>query len=247
MIDVLLLVLIGGSTLLGLLRGMVGTLVSVVGWVLAGWLSFRYGESAAFWWSDNGVPSSAELFGGYVGTFIVVLVAVTLVGMLLRSAIKTVGLSGLDRLLGMVLGLLRGALLGCLLVLLMGFTPMTKEPSWAQSRLLPVLLPGAEWLHGQLPDWSVPESDSLNPPPAGDNGAVGGLPTPLLEGAVLQAVDAARERIGQQRAASEAAPEPAGAGASGEEPVNIETTGPGPVKNESPASGPSGQSRPESK
>ena len=36
---------------------------------------------------------------------------------------------GLDRMLGMALGLLRGAFLGCLLVLLMGFTPMTKEPS----------------------------------------------------------------------------------------------------------------------
>ena len=35
MIDLLLLVVIGGSTLLGLLRGFVGTLVSLAAWLLA--------------------------------------------------------------------------------------------------------------------------------------------------------------------------------------------------------------------
>ena len=108
MIDLLLLVVIGGSTLLGLLRGFVGTLVSLAAWLLSGWASFRFGEHAAFWLSDDGIPSSSELLGGYASVFVAVVVAITLAGMLVKTLVKSVGLSGLDRMLGMALGLLRG-------------------------------------------------------------------------------------------------------------------------------------------
>ena len=43
MIDLLLLVVIGGSTVLGLLRGFVGTLVSTIAWLLSCGVSFRFG------------------------------------------------------------------------------------------------------------------------------------------------------------------------------------------------------------
>ena len=225
MIDLLLLAVIGGSTVLGLLRGFVGTLVSTIAWLLSGWIAFRFGEHAAFWLSDDGVPSPSELMGGYAATFIAVMVVVTLVGMLIKSMVKSVGLSGVDRVLGMGLGVLRGAFLGCLLVLLMGFTSMPKEPSWKQSQVLPLLVPGAEWMHRQLPDWSVPETDPLNTPATGDNGEVDGLPTPLLEGAVLQAINTAKDRLPLQVPEH---PQPAG-----DHPVNLESAGQEPADNAS--------------
>ena len=238
MIDLLLLVVIGGSTLLGLLRGFVGTLVSLAAWLVAGWAAFRFGEHAAFWLSDDGIPSSSELLGGYASVFVTVVVAITLAGMLVKSLVKSVGLSGLDRLLGMALGLLRGAFLGSLLVLLMGFTPITKEPSWKQSQLLPLLLPGAEWMHGKLPDWSVPETDSRNGAPAGDNGEVGMLPAPLLEGAVLQAIGSAKQHLSPQQAAD--------AGPAGQEPVNLESSQDDSVQVDPAEHRPTGQARPKS-
>ena len=225
MIDLVLLVVIGGSTVLGLLRGFVGTLVSTIAWLLSGWVAFRFGEQAAFWFSDDGVPSPSELMGGYAATFMVVMVGVTLVGMLIKSMVKSVGLSGVDRVLGMGLGVLRGAFLGCLLVLLMGFTSMPTEPSWKQSQVLPLLVPGAEWMHGQLPDWSVPETDPLNAPATGDNGEVDGLPTPLLEGAVLQVIHSAKDRLPLQVPER---PEPAG-----DHPENLEPAGQEPADNAS--------------
>ena len=223
MIDLLLLVVIGGSTVLGLLRGFVGTLISTTAWLLSGWVAFRFGEHAAFWLSDDGMPSPSELMGGYAATFIAVMVAVTLVGMLVKSMVKSVGLSSVDRVLGMGLGVLRGAFLGCLLVLLMGFTSMPTEPSWKQSRILPILIPGAEWMHGQLPDWSVPETDPLNAAVTGDNGDVDGLPTPLLEGAVLQVINSTKDRLSSQA--------PESAGPAGDHPENIEPAGQEPADN----------------
>ena len=248
MIDLLLLVVIGGSTVLGLLRGFVGTLVSTIAWLLAGWVAFRFGEHAAFWLSDDGAPSPPELMGGYAATFLVVMVAVTLVGMLIKSMVKSVGLSGLDRVLGMGLGMLRGAFLGCLLVLLMGFTSMPSEPSWKQSQILPVLVPGAEWMHGQLPDWSVPETDPLNAPATGDNGGADSLPTPLLEGAVLQAIHSAKDRLPLQ---APDMPRPAGdhpvnIEPDGQEPADIESAGQPPADADTGTHGSTGKSRPKS-
>ena len=43
MIDLLLLVVIGGSTVLGLLRGFVGTLVSTIAWLLSDASSYTTG------------------------------------------------------------------------------------------------------------------------------------------------------------------------------------------------------------
>ena len=112
MIDLVLLIIIGGSALLGLIRGLVGTLASTAAWLLAGWVTFEFGGQTASWLSDGGgKPTMTELFGGYALSFVVVMVAVALVGALAKSMVRSVGLSGVDRMLGAALGLLRGAFL----------------------------------------------------------------------------------------------------------------------------------------
>ena len=100
MIDIVLLIVIGGSALLGLIRGFVGTLVSTAAWLLAGWATFEFGGEAAFWLSDNGKPTVTELFGGYALSFAVVMVVVVLIGAMARSMVQSAGLSGVDRMLG---------------------------------------------------------------------------------------------------------------------------------------------------
>ena len=76
MIDIVLLIVIGGSALLGLIRGFVGTLVSTAAWLLAGWATFEFGGEVAFWLSDNGKPTITELFSGYALSFVGVMVGV---------------------------------------------------------------------------------------------------------------------------------------------------------------------------
>jgi len=66
--------------------------------------------------------------------------------------VQSTGLSGTDRLLGMLFGLLRGAALGSVAVLLAGFTPLPADPWWQQSRIVPSFQRGAEWLRTWLPE-----------------------------------------------------------------------------------------------
>ena len=181
MADIALLAIIGASALFGFMRGFVGTLASIVAWVLAGYLAFRFGAETAFWLSDDGMPTAGELLAGYALSFVMVLVFVGLVGWAVKSLVHSVGLSGLDRLLGLALGLLRGVFIACVIVLLLGFTDLPEQPGWGKSRVLAWLQPGAEYLAGWLPEWAADEVDFGNRPPRGDNDALMALPVPLIE------------------------------------------------------------------
>jgi membrane protein required for colicin V production len=172
MIDLVLLAVLAASALLGALRGFVGAVASLVAWFGAGWFAFRHGADLAFWFSDNGQPGATELLGAYAVAFIAVLVLVSLVGWVVRKLVQSIGLSTVDRGLGLLLGLARGVLVACMLVLLMAFSDLPKDPAWSRSQAVPVLLPGAQWLARWLPDWAVQELDFGNGRSSGDNSPV---------------------------------------------------------------------------
>jgi len=87
----------------------------------------------------------------YVLCFVTVLIAGAIVAFLMRKLVQGSGLSGSDRLLGMVFGLVRGFALVTLVVLIAGFTPFRRDPWWNESRLLPDFEIGARWLSDRLP------------------------------------------------------------------------------------------------
>jgi len=158
--DLVLLAVIALSMVFGLMRGFVGVLASLAAWVLAAWASFHSGARIALLLAGgHGNPSPGQLFAGYALSFLCVLLVVGVAGWLVRKLVHAVGLSGMDRMLGLALGALRGGFVACLLVLLMGFTAMPREPSWRESQVVPVLLPGARLMRGLLPPWAARRVD----------------------------------------------------------------------------------------
>lgn len=159
-IDLVLLAVIVVSMLFGLMRGFIGVLASLLAWLLAGWASFHFGARIALLLAGgHGTPSTGQLFAGYGVSFLCVLLVVGIVGWIVRKLVHAVGLSGMDRALGLALGAVRGGFVACLLVLLMGFTAMPREPGWRDSQVLPVLLPGAQLLRSLLPPWAARRVD----------------------------------------------------------------------------------------
>jgi membrane protein required for colicin V production len=149
--DLVLLAIVGLSTLVGLWRGFVVEVMSLAVWVAAFWLAFAYGDEAAQLFSGTVQAAGARLFLGYAALFIAALLVGGLATWLMGKLVKSTGLSGTDRILGMGFGLLRGAALACVLVLLLGFTPLPQDAWWRESRLLPSFQRGAEWLRTWLP------------------------------------------------------------------------------------------------
>jgi membrane protein required for colicin V production len=177
--DLLLLAIIGVSVLLGLMRGFVGVLASVAAWLLATWAAFQFGARLALVFAGGQAAGPTQLLAGYGLSFLGVLVFVGLIGWLLRKLVHSVGLSGVDRAMGAALGLVRGGFVACMLVLLMGFTALPRDAGWQQSHVVPVLLPGAQWLRGWLPGWAAARVDfGASAPHSIDTGNVPALPSP---------------------------------------------------------------------
>lgn len=152
-IDWVLLAIVAVSALFGLMRGLIGVLASLAAWLLAGWAAFQFGAQVALLLASDGEPGAGQLFGGYALAFIVVLMVVGLVGWIVRKLAHSVGLSGLDRMFGLLLGTARGAFIACALLLLLGLTELPREASWQASRVVPLFVPGAQWMSIWLPDW----------------------------------------------------------------------------------------------
>jgi len=138
------------SVLVGLWRGFIGEVLALACWVAAFWVAWQFGDKLAAQFTAISLPS-ARLVLGYAICFVAVLIAGALLGFVMRKLIAGSGLSGSDRLLGMVFGLIRGLALVTLTVLILGFTPLPRDPWWQQSQLLPGFQRSAEWLSVRLP------------------------------------------------------------------------------------------------
>jgi membrane protein required for colicin V production len=149
--DYTILAVLALSVLMGLWRGFIGEVLALVCWILAFWTAWMFGPALADRFSASISTPSVRVLLAYVVCFVTVLIAGAIVGFLMRKLVEGSGLSGSDRLLGMVFGLMRGFALVTLVVLLMGFTPFRRDPWWNQSRLLPDFEIGARLLGDRLP------------------------------------------------------------------------------------------------
>lgn len=164
--DYAILALLGLSVLVGLWRGFLAEVLALATWVAAFWLAWLGAPRLAQYLpADVAAPSLRLLIAGGA-CFLVVVLLGGLLGFFLRKLVAGSGLSGTDRLLGLVFGLARGLALVVLAVLLLGFTPFPRDPWWQESRLLPSFVAGADWLNGRLPATLAGHLDALAPPPA---------------------------------------------------------------------------------
>lgn len=158
--DYIIIAVLVLSVLVGLWRGLVSEVMALACWFLAFWLAWMFGGNVAELFGDAVPVPSVRLMLGYGLCLVTALIAGSILTFLLRKLVQGSGLSGSDRLLGMVFGLVRGLVLVSLVVLLMRFTPFPADPWWSESSLLPGFENAAQSLDDKLPD---PIARYLNP------------------------------------------------------------------------------------
>ena len=150
-VDWVILAIIGLSALISLMRGFVREALSLAGWVGAFFVAKGFYESFAGLLVDHIPTNSIRLGIAWLALFIVTLIIAGVINYMAGKLIDKAGLSGTDRLLGMVFGALRGVLIVALIVLaLKQFTPVPKDEWWGQSNLIPHMEMVAEWFYEQL-------------------------------------------------------------------------------------------------
>ena len=133
------------SALISLKRGFFKEVLSLCTWVAAVFVAWSFGGALATRLTDYFTTPSVRVAVACSLLFIATLLVGALVNRIIAELVQATGLSGTDRLLGMVFGGLRGCVLVVLLVGLMSFAPIQQDNAWLNSVLLPHFLLLADW------------------------------------------------------------------------------------------------------
>ncbi|MBT8148925.1 MAG: CvpA family protein [Pseudomonadales bacterium] len=162
-LDGIILLVLGFSAMVSLLRGFVKEALSLLIWfvafAVAVALSPRLGYMLSGWFAHE----TLRLIGAFIILFLGTLIVGGLVNQLIISLVSKAGLGPLDRLLGTVFGLLRGAIivLACLLVVPKVIS-VEEQRWWQESRLVPKFLMLEGWAvqtFSNMADWRAKMSN----------------------------------------------------------------------------------------
>lgn len=153
-VDYAILAVIAISVLISLVRGFVREVISIGIWIAAIWLSIRFAGALSPHLAGFIESHSIRIGVAFVIIFVGTLLVGAVVNYLAGELVGRTGLTGTDRMIGMLFGAARGVLLVALVVLLLGLTSVPRESWWRESVLVAHIQPwvcrvGVEdWLAG---------------------------------------------------------------------------------------------------
>jgi membrane protein required for colicin V production len=157
-IDYLILAIVLASAVAGMVQGFLREVCSLVTWVLAVWLAWSLGPLLEPHLGGALRQAPFGLWAGRAIVFIAVLVVGAIAGAIINYFVRLSIFSGLDRLLGFVLGILRGIVILGVAIILAQTVRLDGESWWKNSRLLPQLEPVAGVLRSIAGDHLPPRA-----------------------------------------------------------------------------------------
>jgi len=138
--DYAILIILLISALLGLVRGFLREVASLLIWMLGFWIAIRYATPLGEMFRFVKSPED-RLFIGYGMVLVATLIVSTVVGMLLKKLVESSGAGIGDRSLGTLFGVARGVVIVITLIVV-GQLALTPPPTWwRESKLIPYAAP----------------------------------------------------------------------------------------------------------
>lgn len=153
-VDIVIIAIISLSVITGLFRGFLKELIALFIWIVAIWLGYSYGQDVGNYLKSYISSDSIRLAVG----FIIILLSTVIVGGLCNAffsfILKTTGLTGTDRILGMGFGFIRGVFIVSLLILVIKMTSLfSTEDYITKSYLYVKFSPLVDWLYSLSPNF----------------------------------------------------------------------------------------------
>jgi membrane protein required for colicin V production len=155
-VDVLILVVLLGSTVIGALRGFVREAVSVVFWILAVWGAWKFGPVIEPHLGGLLADPSIAPWVGRLVILVLILLIGWVAGMLLSYFTRSIGLGPLDRVIGVLFGIVRGMVLVGLMIIGGELLHMNQEEWWNRSKLVPYGETVGDWLRAMVGEKGEP-------------------------------------------------------------------------------------------
>ncbi len=150
-LDLVILGIIVLSALISLIRGFVKESISLITWIVAAVLAFRYFSPMAELLEPFVDAPTIRNVAAFAILFIFTLVVGAIVNFIMSQLVSKTGLSGTDKALGVVFGAARGVLIVTMVVLLASLTPMPEASWWQDSATVGFFQQLAEWVKGIIP------------------------------------------------------------------------------------------------
>jgi membrane protein required for colicin V production len=154
--DVFLILILLGSTLIGILRGLVREAVSLIFWVVAIWAAWKLGPGVEPHLGGLLADPNVAPWVGRLVILILVLLAGWVIGMLLSYFTRSLGLGLMDRILGLLFGMLRGLVLLGLIIIGGELLHLNHEEWWGRSKLVPYGETVGDWLRAMVGEKGEP-------------------------------------------------------------------------------------------
>jgi membrane protein required for colicin V production len=152
-VDYAIIVVLVLSVIISLIRGFVREVISLLTWIAAFWVAFRFAPAFTGVIAKYISTQSLQQPAAFAILFIVTLIVGAIFNYVVGLFVDKTGLSGTDRMLGLVFGVARGILL--VAALLLSAALLTKMPEaswWKTSRLIPQFKPVEIWIKGFVPE-----------------------------------------------------------------------------------------------
>ena len=154
-LDIIIICVIALSALISLIRGFVKESISLISWIVAGIIAFRYFSPMADLLEPYVASPTVRGIAGFAILFISTLVIGAIVNFIMSQLVSKTGLSGTDKALGVVFGGARGVLIVTMIVLLASLTPMPEAQWWQDSAMVGFFQQLAEWVKAFIPPDAV--------------------------------------------------------------------------------------------
>jgi membrane protein required for colicin V production len=137
-VDYILIGIFALSALLGLLRGLLREVLTIVTWLIALWLAWRFADVLLPYLGTGALSKPpVNLWAARGLMFLGIMLIGTVITAVVAQIVRASLFSGMDRFLGFVFGLLRGALIVGVLVMLAQRAGLNQQDWWQKSKLMP--------------------------------------------------------------------------------------------------------------
>lgn len=151
-VDWILLAVLVLSMMVGLWRGLVYEVLSVLGWLAAFFLAQLFAPKVAELLPMQSAAEPVRYAVAFVLTFIAAVFTAGLLAALIKKVVAAIGLRPVDRILGGLFGLVRGVVLLLAVTVAMDMTNLKSAEAWQASRGAPVLSSTLAILKPALPE-----------------------------------------------------------------------------------------------
>jgi membrane protein required for colicin V production len=160
-VDYAIIGIIALSALVGLARGLMREVLAFVIWLGALLIAWTFHKEFATELASWVTSPMIRLGVAFLILVVLVLILGAIFGHLLSILVRKTGLTGTDRVLGVVFGTARGAIMVAMLVFLGALTPVAEDGWWQQSSLTGRFEVLAQRILDQVPQVAADKLKSL--------------------------------------------------------------------------------------